>query len=143
MTLRGMAIKAGAVIVLALLLVALQMYSVRDIADEATRLHLKFVADSIYEFRRDHGRWPASVEDLKKTSLAAKYPQDITILEGGVYIVNWPTDMKPEAKDNGGHILLYEHGAPARFGWVWVCWGDFRMEHMKREQVEATLQAGK
>jgi hypothetical protein len=111
------------------------------VADEADRLHLKLIAESVYEYRATKGRWPTQAEDLLETSLPATAPHDVGLVKNGPYAVVWPQDLDPDPKKNGGRLLVYTLGGPARRGWVWVCWGDFRTEYLSREQFQAVLQA--
>jgi hypothetical protein len=136
---------AGAVAFLVIDLVMLwtRVHPIVEVADEADRLHLKLIAESVYEYQAKNGRWPVQAEDLQGTSLPLTAPQDVGLVKNGPYVVVWPRDLNPDPKKNGSRILVYTRGGPARRGWVWVCWGDFRTEYMPGEQFDAVLQAGK
>src|SRR5262245_2427061 len=139
MTLVGVAI----VVVVDALLLVLWVHPLVEVADTADQLHLKWIAESVYEYQAKNGRWPGGAEDLQGTSLPLKAPHDVGLVKNGPYVVVWPQDLDSDPKKNGGRILVYTRGGPARRGWVWVCWGDFRTEYMPGEQFDAALQAGK
>ncbi|OAI47458.1 hypothetical protein AYO44_09500 [Planctomycetaceae bacterium SCGC AG-212-F19] len=122
-------------------MILLRVHPLVEVADTADQLHMNWIAESIYEYRAIKGHWPSRPDDLLQTSLAVKAPHDIGLLKTGPYVVVWPQDLDPDPKKNGGRVLVYTRGGPARLGWVWVCWGDYRMEYMKGEQFEAILQA--
>ena len=112
-----------------------------QVADEVEQWHLRKVAESIYEYHALTGKWPGDAEDLRKTSLA-QLPYDIPMIQNGQIVVLWSQDLKPHPSDNARRLLVYSVGGPLRYGWKWVCWGDFRMEYLNNEQIQAALQAG-
>jgi hypothetical protein len=127
-------------VIVDLVMLALRVHPISEVADEADRLHLKLIAESVYEYRAMKGRWPTMAEELEITSLPLKAPQDVTLVKNGPYVVVWPQDLDPEPKKNPRRLLVYTLGGPARLGWVWICWGDFRTEYVSREQFETILQ---
>lgn len=129
---------AGAMVVLVVLIAG--RYSLMQVADHTERLHLELVARSIYEYRDKNGRWPTRAEDLQETSLPQTAPHDVAMVRNGGLVVNWPADWDREPAANAERVLAYSRGGPLRFGWVWVCWGDFRMEYMRHERVEELLE---
>jgi hypothetical protein len=121
-------------------LLALRVHPIIEVADEADKLHLRLIAESVYEYRAKNERWPTKAEDLAETSLPLTAPQDVALVKNGPYVVVWPQDLDPEPKKNAGRLLVYTRGGPARLGWIWICWGDFRMEYVSGEQFEAILK---
>ncbi len=132
----GMALTA-----LDMLLVSQRVHPIAEVADEADRLHLKLIAESVYEYRDLKGGWPAKAEDLQQTSLPLKAPLDVGLVKTGPYVVVWPKTLDPDPAKNGRRLLVYTRGGPARMGWVWICWGDFRTEYVSGEQFETILRA--
>ena len=114
-----------------------------QVADEADKLHLKLIAESVYEYHGKNGRWPGKAEDLLETSLPEKAPYDIALVKDGPFVVVWPQDLDPDPKKNARRLLVYTKGGPARLGWIWVCWGDYRTEYINGDQLQAILRAGK
>ena len=112
-----------------------------NVPDYADQLHLRKIAGSVYEYHGLTGKWPTDAKDLLITSLAREVPLDISLIQDQLYVVIWSQDLKPDPKDNAERVLVYAKGGPLRRGWKWVCWGDFRMEYMSEEQLQAALQA--
>jgi hypothetical protein len=120
----------------------LRIHPLVEVADTADKLHLKLIAESIYEYQAMKGRWPCCAEDLQETSLPLKAPYDVGLVKNGPFVVVWPQDLDMDPKKNGRRLLVYTLGGPARDGWVWVCWGDLRTEYMNGDQFQAVLRAG-
>jgi hypothetical protein len=129
-------------VVIDLVMLLTRVHPLVEVADTADQLHLKLIAESVYEYHTMNDRWPTRAEDLQGTSLPLKAPLDVGLVKNGPYVVVWPQRLDPDPKKNGERILVYTRGGPARRGWVWVCWGDFRMEYMPGEQFDAALEAG-
>ena len=120
------ALVAGAV---AIVLVVIRGPSsgVQDVAHESTRLHLGFYGSSIYEYHAVTGKMAHADGDLAMTSLPAKSPYWKTMLDDEVDVIVWHKALKPDPKDNAGHILVYHNkGLISERGQSWVCWGDLR-----------------
>jgi hypothetical protein len=113
------------VAIVPVLIVILSPFSgLRDVAHEATQLHLNLIGSSIYEYRAKTGRWPTQIEDLAKTSLPVKSPHWKKMLVDEVDVIVWHKDLKPEPKENGGDILVYHNkGRIAQRGQSWVLLG--------------------
>ena len=113
---------------------------VRDVAHEATRLHLGLYGSSIYEYHAATGKWPTEIGDLAMTSLPAKSPYWKVMLDDDVDVIVWHKTLKPDPKDNAGQILVYHNkGLIATMGRTWVCWGDLRTEYIKTEDLRDYL----
>jgi hypothetical protein len=138
---RILAVATGTVAIV--LLVTLGPFSgVREIAHESTRLHLGYFGSSIYEYHEATGNWPTQIGDLALTSLPAKSPYWKTILDDEVDVIVWHKTLKPDPKDNAGHILVYHNkGLISKRGQSWVCWGDLRTEYIKTEYLRAYLKS--
>jgi hypothetical protein len=114
-----------------------------DTIDDAYQVQLKTIAESIYEYRIATGKWPTHAEDLTKTSLAVQAPLILKMVQDEYFVVNWRDDWKPNPRENGGRILVWAKSGRPRMGWVWVCWGDMRMEYMHQDRVAAILRENK
>lgn len=111
------------------------------VADHTEKLHLELIARSIYDYHASAGRWPTQPGDLLQTSLPQQCPHDVAMMRAGAFVVNWPTaDWQPTPQENADRLLLYSKGGPLRFGRVWVCWGDLRLEYMKEEHALELLR---
>jgi hypothetical protein len=114
---------------------------VRDMAHESTRVHLDLVGSSIYEYHVQTGKWPTQIGDLARTSLPAKSPYWRYMLDEGLIVVVWHKALKPNPKDNAGHILAYyDKGQISERGQKWVCWGDLRTEYLQTEDLNDYLK---
>jgi hypothetical protein len=112
-----------------------------DIAHEAVRLRLRLIGSSIYEYHARTGRWPTRIGDLAKTSLPRQSPYWRQGLDDEVEVIVWHKTLKPDPKDNAGHVLVYhDKGLIAWGGRKWVCWGDLRTEYVKTEDLWAYLK---
>jgi len=118
--------------------------SLLDVAHKTTRLHLRFIGASIYEYHAKTGRWPTRAEDLAESSLPRQSPYWKMMIDGGTNVVVWHDDLQPNPRDNAHVILAYHNkGLLASLGRHWVCWGDLRTEYIKDDQLRATLEAAK
>ncbi len=134
------ALVAGAVAVV-LVVIRGPSSGVQDVAHEATRLHLGFYGSSIYEYHAATGKWPTQSGDLAMTSLPAKSPYWKSMLDDEVDVIVWHKALKPDPKDNAGHILVYHNkGLISERGQSWVCWGDLRTEYIKTEDLREYLK---
>jgi hypothetical protein len=137
-TWKTIAIAAGLVV----LLVIYRFWSLSDIASEATKLHLRMVGESIYEFHDKTARWPKDAGDLAQTSLPVRTPVWRDDVNGMAFAIVWPNErMKPDPKDNAERVLVYHYrGVLAMLGRKWVCWGDLRTEYVKDSELRARLK---
>jgi hypothetical protein len=125
-------------VVIALLAVR-YVYNMMDIGNQAIQLHLKLIGSAIYEYHTKTGNWPTGPDDLTITSLP---PVDVPDIKAGIEVVIWHQDLKADPKENANRILVYhDAGLVSKTGRVWVCWGDLRAEYIRREELEAVLQA--
>jgi hypothetical protein len=115
---------------------------ITEVAIQAVRLHMRFIAESIYEYHQQTGRWPKNADDLAHTSFPLKTPVWRGDVEGPSYVILWPDDrMKPDPKDNAQIVLVYHNrGTLAEFGRKWVCWGDLRDEYLPTRVLEDRLK---
>jgi hypothetical protein len=128
----------------AVLWIALGRDGITDVAHEAIQYHLRPLGESIYEYHGRTGQWPTRIDDLEKTSIASKSPSWRIMLEAGTNVIVWPKQLKPDPKDNAGHVLAYHNrGTLAENGRQWVCWGDLRTEYITTGELRAKLEAGK
>lgn len=130
---------AGAAVV-ALGMIRGPFAGVSDVAHESARLHLKLTGSSLYEYHAKTGQWPSRAGDLAMTSLPAVSPYWRSLLDDGVIVVVWHSNLKPDPRDNGDEILAYYNkGLISELGRSWVCWGDLRTEYIKTEDLRAYL----
>jgi hypothetical protein len=111
-----------------------------SIAHQSIRLQLRLLGESIYEYRKQTGRWPAKLDDLGQTSLPAKSPYWRAVNSEST-VVLWPKDMPEDPQQNGKVLLAYYTGGRfSKFGRVWVCWGDLRTEFGPVSAIEKAAQ---
>lgn len=133
------AVVAGAVAIV-LVMIRGPLSGVREVAHESTRLHLSLFGASIYEYYAATGKWPTQVGDLARTSLPTKSPYWRYMLDAEVDVIVWHRTLKPDPKENAGHILVYHNkGLIAERGQSWVCWGDLRTEYIQTEDLRKYL----
>jgi hypothetical protein len=131
----------GIALFLALSLPIVRYLDHNDVAHQAIQVWLRLYADAIYEYRSTTGQCPSQPDDLAKTSLPKRFPYWKQVVDDGTIVIVWHKRLKPDPKDNAGLILAYHNkGLYAELGRVWVCWGDLRTEHIKREDRQARLQ---
>ena len=137
---RGIFIVVAAAVAIVLLAILGPVSGVREVAHEATRLHLSFFGSSIYEYHSVTGKWPRQNGDLAITSLPAKSPYWRTMLDSEVDVIVWHKTLNPDPKDNAGQILAFHNkGLISAMGKSWVCWGDLRTEYIKTEDLRKYL----
>ncbi len=126
--------------VLVILLFAIVfVYAQLDIAYKSIQFDLRKIGESVYDARSKNGKWPARIDDLDGTEYL-KLPHRRTMLEEGQFVIVWNQDLGPNPDDNPGRVLAYDHGSLlARFGRVWVCRGDLRIESMDADQLRVLL----
>jgi hypothetical protein len=114
---------------------------VQDVAHEAVRLHANLIGSSIYDYHASTGKWPLQLDDLEKTSLPRTSPYWRSWFANDAMVIVWHKSLKPDPKDNAGHILVYHNkGLIAELGQSWVCWGDLRTEYIKTDDLRAYLK---
>src|SRR5262245_7557232 len=117
-------------------------WGLRDVAHDSTRLHLNLFGSSIYEYHASTGKWPMQNGDLAFTSLPALRPYWKQMLDDEVDVIVWHKTLKPDPKDNAGHVLAYHNkGLISQGGRSWVCWGDLRTEYIKTEDLREYLRS--
>jgi hypothetical protein len=105
-------------------------------ANLATQVQLKLFGSAVYEYHSKTGHWPTKLDDLSQTSLPARSP--LWRQTANTIVFLWPQNLKPEPGENANMLLAYSKGGLFnRFGRVWACWGDFRTERIKPDEVHA------
>ena len=108
------------------------------VAHQAMQYQLRLFGSAMYEYHSATGQWPASLDDLARTSL----PQRSYVWKqtASTMVFLWPKDLKPDPKDNARVLLAYDNaGLFNKLGRMWVCWGDLRTEHMRERDLRARL----
>jgi len=111
-----------------------------SVPHQAMQVQLKLFGAAMYEYHSATGRWPASLDDLERTSL----PQRSYVWRqtASTFVFLWPKELKPDPNDNAEVLLAYVGGGLFNeLGRVWVCWGDLRTEHMPERDLRARLAA--
>ena len=127
------------VMVLALIAIA-YVHAQMDIASSAIQFDLRMIGESLYEARAKNGVWPARIEDLSATAYLA-LPHRKAMLENGVFVVVWHENLAPNPEANGQRVLAYDNKSLLpRFGRVWVCRGDLRVEYVEAEELQRLLK---
>jgi hypothetical protein len=124
------------VVVIAVLAVAFVVTQV-DIATKSIQFDLRKIGESVYEAHSKSGKWPARIADLEGTEYL-KMPHRRTMLDKGVFVVVWREDLDPNPAANANRVLAYDNSSLlSRFGRVWVCRGDLRIERMGAKEMRA------
>jgi hypothetical protein len=114
-------------------------YAQVDVAIKSIEFDLRTIGESVYEARAKTGKWPAAIEDLEGTAYLA-LPHRKALLEQGRYVVVAPQDLDPDPRRNRGRVLAYDNASLlSRFGRVWVCRGDLRVEYMDTDELNALV----
>ena len=138
---KGICAAATVAIVTALVLTFPQLSGLHDVAHESTQLHLHLIGSSIYEYHSRTGKWPTQIDDLVKTSLPPQSPHWKQKLDDEVDVIVWHKTLKPDPKDNAGHLLVYHNkGLISMRGKSWVCRGDLRTEYIETDDLRDYLQ---
>lgn len=117
-------------------------YAQLDVASQSIQFDLKMIGQSVYEARIRNGAWPARIEDLDGTQYL-NLPHRRALLEQGVYSLVWHQDLNSNRESNGEKVLAYDNSSLlSRFGRVWVCRGNLRVEYMKAGELQALLRSG-
>jgi hypothetical protein len=113
------------------------VYNQVDIATKSIQFDLRKIGESVYEAHSKSGKWPVTIADLEGTEYLGM-PYRKTMLEHGVFVVVWHQDLDPDPEANRDPILAYDNGSLlSRFGRVWGCRGDLRIERIGAEEVAA------
>lgn len=115
------------------------LYAQIDIARQSIQLDLRLIGESIYEAHARSGRWPARIEDLSETEYL-NLSHRRAMLEAGHFVVVWHDDLNPQPDGNHERVLAYDdRSLLSRFGSVWVCRGDLRVERMDADALQVYL----
>jgi len=113
------------------------VYAEVDIATKSIQFDLRKIGESVYETHSKSGKWPAQIADLEGTEYL-KMPHRRTMLDEGVFGVVWQEDLDPNQAVNANRVLAYDNSSLlSRFGSVWVCRGDLRIEQMCAKDMRA------
>jgi len=113
------------------------VYAEVDIATKSIQFDLRKIGESVYETHSKSGKWPAQIADLEGTEYL-KMPHRRTMLEEGAFVVVWQQDLDPNPEVNANRVLAYDNSSLlSRFGSVWVCRGDLRIEQMSAKDMRA------
>jgi len=116
-------------------------YGQIEVATQSIQFDLRSIGKSIYEARARSGRWPMQIADLEGTEYL-KMPRRRTVLDERVYIIVWQEDLDSRPEANAGRILAYDNRSLlTRFGIVWACRGDLRIERLRADEI-AALKSG-
>jgi len=86
---------------------------------------------------------PARVDDLDGTAYVG-LPYRRTMLDKGAYVVVWNHDLATNPQDNGHRVLAYDNSSLlSRFGRVWVCRGNLRVEYIEAGELHRLLNVQK
>lgn len=97
---------------------------------------LAAIGRSVYEAQTKTGFWPRRLADLEGTEYL-RMPHRKAMLEDARYVIvrHDQLDLRPEA--NHDRILAYDNSTVlSRFGRVWVCRGNLRIEKVDRADVD-------
>ena len=116
---------------------AAYVYAQVDIATKSIRFELRKIGECVYEAHSKSGKWPAQIADLEGSEYL-KMPYRRTMLEERVFVVVWQRDLDPNPEVNRKQVLAYDNSSLlSRFGKVWVCRGDLRIERMSEREMLA------
>lgn len=112
-------------------------YGQIEVATQSIQFDLRSIGKSIYEARARSGQWPMQITDLEGTEYL-KMPRRRTVLDERVYIIVWQDDLDSRPEANAGRILAYDNRSLlTRFGIVWACRGDLRIEKLRADEIAA------
>lgn len=116
-------------------------YGQIEVATQSIRFDLRSIGKSIYQARARSGKWPMQIADLEGTEYL-EMPRRRTVLDERVYIIVWQEDLDARPEANAGRILAYDNRSLlTRFGIVWACRGDLRIEKLRADEI-AALKSG-
>lgn len=97
---------------------------------------LSAIGRSVYEARTKNGVWPRQLADLEGTEYL-NMPHRKGMLKDGDYIIVQHNELDSRPEANGDKILAYDNSTVlSRFGRVWVCRGNLRIEKVDRADVD-------
>ena len=113
------------------------VYAQVDIATKSIQFDLRKIGESVYEAHSKSGKWPAQIADLAETEYL-KMPHRRIMLDEGAFVVVWQEDLEPTPAANANRVLAYDNSSLlSRFGRVWVCRGDLRIERISAKEIRA------
>ncbi|HET8549447.1 MAG TPA: hypothetical protein VFL57_15650 [Bryobacteraceae bacterium] len=113
-------------------------FDYRSVPHQTIQVQLKLFGAAMYEYHAATGRWPASLDDLARTSLRQR--SYVWRQTASTFVFLWPENLKADPKDNSDVLLAYDRGSLfSKLGRVWVCWGDLRTEHMRNRELRDRL----
>jgi hypothetical protein len=113
------------------------VYAQVDIATKSIQFDLRKIGQSVYEAHSKTGKWPAQIADLEGAEYL-KMPHRRTMLQEGAFVVVWQQDLDLNPEANANRVLAYDNSSLlSRFGRVWVCLGDLRIERMGAKEMRA------
>ncbi len=83
-----------------------------------------------FDYAREHGKPPASLEDLLPNE--AEYPRGVAAIRAGRCVVLWDTPVSEDKEELAGQVLFYEDRVPDKGGWVFMA--DGHGSHMTAEE---------
>ena len=111
------------------------VYGQVGVATQSIQFDLKKIGESVYEAHSKTGSWPRGVADLEGT-VYLSMPERRRLLDEQRFVVIWPENFANEPSANRDRILAYDNGSLlARFGWIWVCRGDLRLEMVSADEL--------
>lgn len=117
-------------------------YGQIEVATSSIQFDLRSIGNSIYEARARSGKWPMQTADLEDTEYL-RMPYRKTVLAERVYVIVWQDDLDPRPEANADRILAYDNRSLlTRFGIVWACRGDLRIERLSSHDIAALKAAG-
>jgi hypothetical protein len=124
--------------VLVVLIVVLGFgYGQLQVATQSIHFDLRTIGLSIYEAHSRNGRWPFDIDDLDGTEYL-RLPYRKALLENRNFVIVWQQDLDPKPDANRDRVLAYDNTSLlSRFGSVWVCRGDLRIDYMAAGELRA------
>ena len=77
------------------------------------------------------------IADLENTAYL-QMPHRKTVLEEHVFVIVWQDDLDARPEANADRILAFDNRSLlTRFGIVWACRGDLRVERLDPQEIAA------
>lgn len=106
------------------------------IVKRSVEFDLSAIGRSLYEARTKNGIWPRQLADLEGTEYL-RMPHRKAMLEDARYVIVRHDQLDPTPEANRDRILAYDNTTVlSRFGRVWVCRRNLRIEKVDRAAVE-------
>jgi len=116
------------------------VFNTVDIAATSIQFDLTSIGRSVYEAHARNGKWPERVEDLAGTEYL-NMPHRKSILDRGQFVIVWQQKLDPNPDANRDRVLAFDNASLlSRFGRVWVCRGDLRVERLDADELNELLQ---